>query len=65
MIAVEILAINIRNIDNITGIEFGDKTFKITQLADNMTLFLRNIDSITVVKLLMFKLGLKTSQVYL
>ena len=47
VIAVEILAINIRNNDAIAGIEFGDKTFKITQLADDMTLFLRNIDSLS------------------
>ena len=34
------------NCDNICGISIGNKKFKISQLADDTTLFLKNIDSL-------------------
>lgn len=53
VIAVEILAIKIRSSDNINGIKLGDRTFKITQLADDTTLFLKDLKSLqNIIKLL-------------
>jgi len=46
LIAVETLAISIRKNDDIRGVHIGDKVFKITQLADDTTLFLNDIDSL-------------------
>ena len=46
ILCVEILAIEIKNNDKIQGINIGNTTFKITQLADDTTLFLKDIDSL-------------------
>jgi hypothetical protein len=52
ILCVEILAINIRNNQSIQGIKVNGKEFKITQLADDMTLFLNDLNSLkTVLKL--------------
>ena len=53
LIAVETLAIAIRNNNDIKGVQIGQKMFKITQLADDTTLFLNDINSLkTVLKVL-------------
>ena len=53
LVAVEPLAIAIRNNNDIRGVHIGNKLFKITQLADDTTLFLNDIDSLkTVMKVL-------------
>ena len=46
LIAVETLAIALRNDKNIKGVKVGNKIFKITQLADDTTLFLSDINSL-------------------
>ena len=46
VIAVEILSIALKNDVSIQGFEIGNNTFKITQLADDTTLFLKNINSL-------------------
>ena len=46
LLAVELLAIGIRSNDSITGINIGNKCYKITQLADDTTLFLKDINSL-------------------
>ena len=46
IITVEVLAINIRNNKHIDGVTLGDGEIKITQLADDTTLILRNICSL-------------------
>jgi hypothetical protein len=46
VLGVEILANSIRTNPNINGIRISDKTFKITQLADDTTLFLKDICSL-------------------
>ena len=50
---METLAIAIRNNNDIKGVQIGQKMFKITQLADDTTLFLNDINSLkTVLKVL-------------
>ena len=44
--AVEIFAIAIHKNDKIIGVAEGTKTYKITQLADDTTLFLKSINSL-------------------
>ena len=46
VIAVELLTISIKNNNLIKGFKLGNKTFKITQLADDTTLFLNDIPSL-------------------
>jgi len=46
LLAVELLAIGIRSNHNIKGIMIGNKSYKITQLADDTTLFLKDINSL-------------------
>ena len=46
IMAVEILAHKIRTDKNIEGIKIGDQTIKISQLADDTTCFLNNIQSL-------------------
>ena len=46
ILAVELLAINLRNNKDIHGFNIGFLSFSITQLADDTTLFLRDIDSL-------------------
>ena len=46
ILAVEILSINIQNDNNIKGITIHNKEIKLTQLADDTTLFLNNIESL-------------------
>ena len=64
--AVEILSINIRNNDEIQGIKIGEDIFKISQLADDTTLFLKDVDSLkTTIKLLSYFMclsGLKLNE---
>ena len=43
IIAVEVLAIGIRNSNEVIGVTLNNKQFKITQLADDTTLFLKDI----------------------
>ena len=45
ILVAEILAINLRNNDNIEGIEIDGTTFLISQLADDTSLFLKNQNS--------------------
>ena len=40
--AVEILAIDIRNNTNINGVDIGNYTHKLVQLAGDMTLFVKH-----------------------
>ena len=49
ILAVEVLAVAIRSDPKINGVKIGDKTFKISQLADDTTLFLKDIDSLKYV----------------
>ena len=46
VLAVELMAIGLNSNDNVCGIEIGDMQFKITQLADDTTLFLKDINSL-------------------
>ena len=46
LLAVEIMAINIRKNDSIHGVNIGNKSYKITQLADDTTLFLQDTASL-------------------
>jgi len=46
ILAVELLAIGLRTNDDIHGIKIGKMSFKITQLADDTTLFLKDINSL-------------------
>ena len=46
VIAVEVLSVTLKNNDLVQGFKIGSSTFKITQLADDTTLFLKNIDSL-------------------
>lgn len=46
IIATEILAIYIQNNDTIKPLHFADKSLKITQLADDTVLLLKNSDEI-------------------
>ena len=46
ILAVEVLAISIRENPAIKGININDKTFKISQLADDTTLFLKDTNSL-------------------
>ena len=48
IIAVESLATSIRKNQNIRGIKFNDREVKLTQLADDTTLFLADIQSLHV-----------------
>ena len=53
VIAVELLSISIKNNNEIRGFKVGEENFKITQLADDTTLFLKDIDSLkTIINLL-------------
>jgi hypothetical protein len=53
ILVAEIMSINIRNNEKIEGVCIGDKSVRITQLADDTSLFLKNKDSIlTVLSLL-------------
>ena len=45
-LVAEIMAIVIRNSDNIEGIKINKEVFKICQLADDGTLFVKNLDSV-------------------
>jgi hypothetical protein len=49
IIAVELLAIRIRENPQVKGIKVGDTEIKISQLADDTTCFLNNLESITVI----------------
>ena len=49
LVAVETMAIAIRKHENIKGVKVGNKIFKITQLADDTTLFLKDINSLKVI----------------
>ena len=46
ILCVEILAIEFRHNCKIQGFKIGNEEFKLTQLADDTTLFLKNIDSL-------------------
>ena len=46
ILAVEILAIKIRHSSNIKGVQINTKEIKLTQLADDTTLFLKDISSL-------------------
>ena len=46
VISAEVLSIALKNNDLIQGFELGGSNFKITQLADDTTLFLKNIESL-------------------
>ena len=46
LIAAETLTIALKNNQNIEGIKIGQNTFKVTQLADDTTLFLKNLNSL-------------------
>ena len=50
LLIVELLAIKIRNTDSIKGIKVGNNTIKISQMADDTTLFIKNTDSIEPLK---------------
>ena len=54
IITVEILAIEIRNNKNIKGITIGNQTIKISLLADDTTLFLKDITSLQAALNLLF-----------
>ena len=66
ILVVEVLSIAIKTDKNISGINIGNKQFKITQLADDTTLFLHNVTSLqNVLKILdLFKTcsGLKINR---
>ena len=47
LLVAEIIAINIRNDDNIKGIKINDTEYKINLMADDTTLALRNIKSLS------------------
>ena len=47
IIAIEILAIKVRNNPDIKGIKIGHQELKISLLADDITLLLKNIESVT------------------
>ena len=49
IIAVEVMANSIRKCDRVKGIKVGDTEFKISQLADDTTIFVSNFDSIGIV----------------
>ena len=53
------MSLALKNNNAIQGLKFGNKTFKITQLADDTTLFLKTIDSLKEV-MTMLALFLKT-----
>ena len=46
VIAVEVMSLALKNNNSIQGFKIGNNTFKITQLADDTTLFLKTIDSL-------------------
>ena len=46
ILAIEVLAVTIRSDPKIEQTEIVDKTFKISQLADDTTFFLQDIDSL-------------------
>ncbi len=48
ILCAEILAINIRENNNISGIKMGDVEFKLSQLADDTTCFFSNEESARV-----------------
>jgi len=54
VMTVEILAIEIRNNPNVKGIKVGNCSIKITLLADDTTLFLKDVTSLQTVLNLMF-----------
>ena len=45
-VEVEVLSICIKNNNKILGVEIGGRKYKITQLADDTTLFLKDINSL-------------------
>ena len=49
LVVVETLAIAIRENEHIKGVKVGNKIFKITQLADDTTLFLKDINSLKLI----------------
>ena len=65
LLIVEILAINVRNNKNIKGIKLQTREIKISQLADDTTLFLENELSIKYVKEILYDFeiisGLRTN----
>ena len=48
IIVAEVMAVNIRNNKNIQGLTFGEAEIKLTQFADDTTLFLKNYESLNV-----------------
>ena len=50
ILVAEVLAINIRNDNNIKGIKINDVELKLSLMADDTTLFLADIDSLTLSK---------------
>ena len=48
IIAIEVLAQNIRKNDNIDGIKISNENIKISQLADDTTCFLGNLESLNI-----------------
>ena len=48
ILALEILAIKIRNDNNISGIRIGEKSVKLTLFADDMTCFIKDIRSYSI-----------------
>ena len=48
ILVAEILAINVRENDEIRGITYNNRSFQITQLADDTTLFLADLESVVI-----------------
>ena len=46
ILVAEIMAINIRNVNNIKGLDINGCVITITQMADDTALFLKNMDSV-------------------